>query len=175
MGNLNSIVVTIFFLLLMLVSTGCKNSGSKETISSISDDQLVNINRELVIKERERIESYIRRKGLDMKMTDSGIWYSLIQNGEGDKPVSGDRLRLEYSCSLLDGTLCYSSELNGDMNITVGKSDIPAGLDVALMLLNAGSRAIIIIPSNMAYGLVGDGDRIPARAALIYEIIVFAG
>lgn len=175
MANRNFILPLLFILLISLLPAACKNTGSKENIARLSDEQLVNINRELVIKERERIESYIRRKGLDMKMTDSGIWYSLIQNGEGDKPVSGDRLRLEYSCSLLDGTLCYSSELNGDMNITVGKSDIPAGLDVALRLLNAGSRAIIIIPSNMAYGLVGDGDRIPARAALIYEIIVFAG
>ena len=36
---------------------------------------MVEINRELVIKERERIESYIKRKDLDMNMTDadSGI------------------------------------------------------------------------------------------------------
>jgi FKBP-type peptidyl-prolyl cis-trans isomerase len=175
MANRNFILPLLFIILLSLFSAACKNNDSKENIARLSDEQLVNVNRELVIKERERIESYISRKGLDMNMTDAGIWYSVIKHGEGDKLGSGDRVRIEYSCSLLDGTLCYSSDSNGDMNITIGSSDIPSGLDEALRLLKAGSRAIIILPSNMAYGLVGDGDRIPARAALIYEIMVYAG
>lgn len=168
-----SILLLSLITVLTLVIAGCKHDESKKTRAKLSDEQLVNVNRELVIKERERIESYISRKGLDMEMTDAGIWYSITANGEGDRLGGGDRVRLEYTCSLLDGTLCYSSDINGDMIITIGKSDIPAGLDLALRLLNTASRALIILPSNMAFGLVGDGDRIPARAALIYEIAVF--
>lgn len=173
MSRGKSILLLLVLVVLTLATAGCKDQKSVKTGTKLSDEQLVNINRELVIKERERIESYISRKGLDMKMTDAGIWYSVTVNGEGDKFGGGDRLRLEYTCSLLDGTLCYSSDINGDMILTVGKSDIPAGLDLALRLLNPGSRALIILPSNMAFGLLGDGDRIPARAALIYDLAVF--
>jgi len=168
-----SFFIILVFLLMILPASSCRNSKPEQRSIPLTEDQLVDINRELVIKEKERIESYIRRKDLDMIMTDAGIWYSVIREGEGDLLKTDNKIRLEYSCSLLDGTLCYSSENSGDLFITIGKSDIASGLDEALRLFNTGSEAIVILPSNMAYGLVGDGDRIPARAALIYRIKVF--
>jgi hypothetical protein len=35
---------------------------------------------------------------------------------------------MEYKCSLLDGTVCYSSDEEGPEEVIVGISDIPAGL-----------------------------------------------
>lgn len=173
MGKSRSILVSSILILFALSNSGCnRNESAEDSSNRLSDEQLVNINRELVIKERERIESYIERKGLEMKMTDAGIWYSISKVGEGDIIKGGDRVRLEYICSLLDGTLCYSSGRNGDLSITIGKSDIPSGLDEALRLLKIGTEALIILPSNLAFGLVGDGDMIPARATLVYEIKV---
>ncbi len=172
MKNGRYIILILFVLGSAFVVSGCRSNKGSDTKISLSQDQLVNINRELVIKERERIESYIKRKGLDMKMTDAGIWYSISKNGEGDIIKGGDRVRLKYTCSLLDGTKCYSSEQDGDLIVVIGKSDIPSGLDEALRFLKKGAEAIIILPSNLAFGLIGDGDMIPARSALIYEIMV---
>lgn len=169
-----SVIIFSILIFFAFANSGCRVSDPPDSKTRISDEQMVNINRELVIKERERIESYIERKELDMNMSDAGIWYLISNNGSGDNLRSGDRVRLQYTCSLLDGTLCYSSDINGDLNVTIGRSDIPSGLDEALRILKTGSEAIIILPSNMAFGLVGDGDRIPARAALIYELKVLA-
>jgi len=52
----------------------------------------------------------------------------------------------------------------------VGHGGVESGLEEAVLLLHAGDKARIIIPSHLAYGLVGDDDKIPARATLIYEI-----
>ena len=157
----------IFPLLILLVSCRQRNENSQNI--RLSDEQLIEINRELVIKERERIESYITRKGLDAELNAKGFWYSIISNGNGDYPAYGEKISLDYECRLLDGTLCYSTETDGKMEIIIGKSDIPTGLDAAVRIIPIDSEAIVILPTNLAFGLVGDGKRIPSRSALIYS------
>ena len=46
------------------------------------------------------------------------------------------------------------------------------GLDQAVLQLSVGSRAKVILPSNLAYGIGGDGDRIPQSAILVIDVKV---
>jgi len=46
------------------------------------------------------------------------------------------------------------------------------GLDAALMTLRQGSQARVILPSEQAFGVAGDGDRIKSRLVLIYDVTV---
>jgi FKBP-type peptidyl-prolyl cis-trans isomerase len=47
-----------------------------------------------------------------------------------------------------------------------------AGLNEGLRLLKPGGEAIFIIPSFLAYGLLGDRKMIPSRAIIVYSIKV---
>lgn len=167
-----NLLISLSLLFFILTLHGCKNREAEEIRVPLSNEQLININRELAIKERERIESYIHRKNLSMQMSDLGIWYSILEEGKGARLTNGSSVSLEYTCSLLDGTLCYSSDKDGILNVVIGRSEIATGLDEALRMMKLGTDAMIILPSNLAYGLVGDGDRIPSRAALFYKIKV---
>ena len=166
------IIIYILFIVSILSCTGCRDkSGQKEKTGRISKEQLAEINRQLLIKDRERIISYIERKGLEMKETDTGLWYSETVKGKGS--IShGDDVMLEYVCSLLDGTVVYDSERDGVMRFKVGKSDIPSGLNEGVKLLGEGSEAILIMPGYLGYGLLGDENKIPARSILVYRIKV---
>lgn len=156
----------------LLVAGACRGHKQPEHRQALSPDLLVEINRELVIKEKERIESYISRKGLDMKFDSTGFWYKIIEHGSDTLLTEGDRVSLEYECSMLDGTLCYSSDRDGNLDVVIGNTDIPGGLDAALRLVGNKGEAMVILPNNLAYGLPGDGKRIPSRAALIYSFKV---
>jgi len=164
--------IYILFIVSILSCTGCRDkSGHNEKTGRISKEQLAEINRQLLIKDRERIISYIERKGLEMKETDTGLWYSETVKGKGS--IShGDDVTLEYVCSLLDGTVVYDSERDGLMRFEVGKSDIPSGLNEGVKLLGEGSEAILIMPGYLGYGLLGDENKIPARSILVYRIKV---
>ncbi len=169
----NRLYLSAVFLFLILVSTiGCRDRSATNNVKRPTEEQLVAINRELVIKERERIESYIARKGLNMEMSESGFWFSILNQGADRRLNSDETVKLDYTCHLLDGTLCYSSSDDGILTVTLGKSDIPSGLDAALRLFSDGTEALVILPNNLAYGLVGDGRRIPSRSALIYHVKV---
>jgi len=128
------------------------------------------VNRYLIQKDRERIESYIERKKINATMSESGLWYSISNQGAGKRIDTNDTIRIEYNCSLLDGTKCYSSTETGPKRIIVGKSNIESGLDQGLRLLGRGGEAIFVLPSFLAHGLVGDGDRIPAMSVVVYEV-----
>lgn len=134
--------------------------------------EMAELNRYLIQKDRERIESYIERRDLKMNESPSGLWYQLKAEGEGDFLSDNDRIRMEYNCSLIDGRLCYSSDEDGMEEIVLGRTDIPAGLAQGLKMLRNGGEAILIMPPHLAFGLKGDGKRIPARSVIVYEIKV---
>lgn len=162
------LIGSLFFLL------SCRERSSpQEANEKLSAEQLAEINRQLLIKDRERIVSYITRKDLDMKETDTGLWISSETGGNGNIK-EGDRVTLEYTCSLLDGTVVYKSDEDGLMIFEVGKSDIPAGIGEGVKMMGEGSEAVMILPGYLGYGLLGDEKKIPARSILVYKIKVLA-
>jgi FKBP-type peptidyl-prolyl cis-trans isomerase len=56
------------------------------------------------------------------------------------------------------------------MVFEVGKGGIENGLEEAILQLHLGDQAVIILPSHLAFGLLGDQKKIPQRATVIYEI-----
>lgn len=165
-------VVYLLLISSMLISMSCReNSRPQEVNEKLNAEQMAEINRQLLIKDRERIVSYIERKDLDMKETGTGLWISRDAESSGNIN-EGDRVTLEYTCSLLDGTLVYDSGREGLMTFEVGKSDIPSGLNEGLRMLDEGSEAVMILPGYLGYGLLGDEKKIPARSILVYEIKV---
>lgn len=157
----------------MLGPCACRNTGSQEVIlPKPGKEEMEEMNRFLVQKDREIIENYIERKGLSMMESPTGLWYSIEEEGNGDFLTENDRITIEYRCELIDGTLCYSSDESGPMNVTVGKSDIEPGLDEGLRMIKPGGKAIFILPPFLAHGLVGDGNKIPPRTIVVYWITV---
>ncbi|HCC71165.1 MAG TPA: peptidylprolyl isomerase [Bacteroidales bacterium] len=164
--------ILIVFIPSVIIFTSCRNDNNRQSeTNSLSKEQLTEINRQLLIKDRERIESYIERKGLKMKETETGLWISKNIPEKGNINY-GDNVVLEYVCSLLDGTEIYNSNNEGLMKFSVGKSNIPSGLNEGVQLLEEGSEAILILPGYLGYGLLGDENRIPARSILVYKVKV---
>jgi hypothetical protein len=162
-------ITAIIFLFSILSS--CRDKTPETNTTKPGRDQLVDINKELIIKDRERILAYIGRKGLELDETETGLWYKIEVPGTGSIEP-GDEVIIEYELSLLDGTLCYSSEKDGALTFTVDRSDIPAGLNEGIQLLGSGGKAMLIIPSYIGYGMIGDETRIPARSVLVYRLQV---
>jgi peptidylprolyl isomerase len=52
----------------------------------------------------------------------------------------------------------------------VDKSDKESGLNEAVKLLSIGDKAKLILPSHLAYGLLGDFDKIPPQSILLIDV-----
>jgi FKBP-type peptidyl-prolyl cis-trans isomerase FkpA len=155
----------------MIIISSCNSANNKYSSQHApGKSEMADLNKYLIRKDKERIESYIERKNLKMKETSSGLWYLIVSEGAGKYFTDKDKVEMEYECSLLDGTLCYSSRELGPKEIILGKTSIESGLDQGLRMLKPGSEALFILPPFIAYGLPGDGKKIPSRAVIIYSV-----
>lgn len=124
----------------------------------------------MIQKEVERIGNYVNRRGWDMDTTNSGLWYMIIEKGTGPDVAEGKLVTIEYEISLLDGTICYSSEKSGPKKFIVGSGNVESGLAEGILLIKEGAEAVFILPPYLAYGIPGDQKRIPPNASLVYYV-----
>jgi FKBP-type peptidyl-prolyl cis-trans isomerase len=167
------IIKYIYPVFLIFALLSCKDqSDRKSSAARPGKNEMADLNRYFVQKDREKIQNYSERKNLNMKESPTGLWYQIIKEGRGNFFSDNDKVILDYECSLLDGTKIYSSKLLGPKELVLGRSVMEAGLNEGLRLLKPGGEAIFIIPSFLAYGLLGDRKMIPSRAIIVYSIKV---
>lgn len=133
---------------------------------------LIKANQDLVDIEEQDIENYISRQKWDMTETGSGLRYLIYEHGNGKRVEEGKVVQCAYETRLLTGKTCYSSDDVGPKEFLVGRGGVESGLEEVVLLLREGDRAKIILPSHLAFGLVGDDDCIPKKAVLVYDLEV---
>jgi FKBP-type peptidyl-prolyl cis-trans isomerase len=163
-----------YFLLLVfsVFLFSCRNQTEKESKlpPAAYKEPLIKANKKLAQTEDEQIEDFIHRYGWNMKETGTGLRYMIYREGQGQQAKKGQIARINYSVSLLTGDEIYSSEETGTKEFLIGKGGVESGLEEGILLLKKGDRAKFIIPSHLAFGLMGDADKIPAKATLVYDI-----
>lgn len=101
-------------------------------------------------------------------VTDSGLQYQVMVEGDGPRPVASDRVRVHYRGTLLNGQEFDSSYARGEPATFVLDQVIP-GWTEGLQLMPVGSKYKFFIPSDLAYG-PGGGRTIEPNATLIFEV-----
>ena len=99
----------------------------------------------------------------------SGLQYKVIKMGNGPKPLKTDKVKVHYIGKLIDGKEFDSSVKRGEpAEFPVG--EVIPGWTEALQLMPVGSKWMLYIPSNLAYGEQGAGGVIPPSAVLTFEV-----
>jgi FKBP-type peptidyl-prolyl cis-trans isomerase FkpA len=155
--------------------SSCHHSTQEKQLSDAEiKDRMANVNKIIVHDESKDIEEFIKRHQWKMESTGTGLRYQIYESGKGIKPVANDTVSISYSLYLLDGTLCYTVDEGKPMRFILGKGAQINGLEEGLQLMHEGDKARLVIPSHLAYGINGDGDKIPAGSALYYDVKLIA-
>ncbi|KAJ8264744.1 hypothetical protein GJAV_G00154350 [Gymnothorax javanicus] len=81
-----------------------------------------------------------------------------------------DMIRYHYNCSLMDGTLLFSSEDYENTQTTVlGADKVIDGLDQGLLGMCVGEKRVVIIPPHLGHGVKG-ASGVPGSAVLLFEL-----
>ena len=156
-----------------LVILSCGTPEQKNNpVPEVDKEALIKNQQRIVKNESEEIEAYAERRNLELETSATGLRYNIYHESNGNfrKAVKDDIVSLEYKVSLLDGTLVYSSDSSGTLEFQVGKSEIAGGLQEGIILMKEGDKGIFIVPSHLAYGLTGDGDKIKHYATLVIDV-----
>lgn len=121
--------------------------------------------------DKKIIEDYAKANNLKTMTTASGLHYVITQQGTGEKPKAGEKVTVHYRGMLLNGKQFDASYDRGQpFSFKLGKGQVIAGWDEGIALLNTGTKATFLIPSQLAYGKQGAGGDIPPSAVLRFDI-----
>lgn len=105
----------------------------------------------------------------EVKTTESGLQYEVINEGNGDKPAASDTVVVHYIGTLIDGTV-FDSSVERGTPATFGVTQVIPGWVEALQLMQVGAKWRLYIPSDLAYGPRGAGGAIGPNSTLIFDV-----
>jgi FKBP-type peptidyl-prolyl cis-trans isomerase len=173
------------FLLVLALSCcmACNNTDSKKSEATelsnaqkdkIIKEQFVKANQQLTQKESDEMDYYAKTHQMPFVRTASGIRYFVYKpSAKGDTIKSGMEVTMNFQVKLLDGTECYSSAGEGAKTFVVGQGDVESGIHRGLQFIKRGDKAIFLIPSVLAHGLLGDMNKIPPQMPIVYDVEVY--
>ena len=100
--------------------------------------------------------------------TESGLCYKVITKGKGATPTATDRVKVHYRGTLIDGTEFDSSYSRNEPTVFAANRVI-AGWTEALTMMPVGSKWMLYIPQELAYGSENKGT-IKPFSALVFEV-----
>ncbi|MES2848108.1 MAG: FKBP-type peptidyl-prolyl cis-trans isomerase [Bacteroidota bacterium] len=133
------------------------------------------------LKDDKALKAYFTKNKLTPTKTASGLYYTIKEEGSGEKAMPNDSISMNYTGTLLDGTKFDSNEDTAFHHVAafqfvLGRGAVIRGWDEGVALLKQGSKATFYIPSGMAYGAQsrpGGGANpkgIPANSILLFDV-----
>ncbi|MBD8489537.1 FKBP-type peptidyl-prolyl cis-trans isomerase [Echinicola sp. CAU 1574] len=132
------------------------------------------------------IQDYMAENNLNATKTESGLFYIIEEEGDGESVEDGNTVSVNYTGYVLDGTVFDTSveevaKENDIFNegrpyepfsVMVGQGRVIPGWDEGLQLLKGGSKAKLLIPSTLAYGPRQAGEVIKPNSILVFDVEV---
>ncbi len=123
------------------------------------------------------LQDYFAKNSLKPTKTASGLYYVVKKEGSGAAITAGQKVTMNYTGKLLNGTTFDSNEDSAfhhktPFSFPVGMHQVISGWDEGVMLLKKGANATFYIPSPLAYGVNSPSPTIPANSILMFDVEV---
>ena len=112
-----------------------------------------------------------KREGV--KTTASGLQYEIETAGTGASPKATDKVTVHYKGTLINGTEFDSSYSRGQP-VTFPLGNVIPGWTEGVQLMKPGAKYKFVIPSALAYGERGAGNKIGPNETLVFEVELIA-
>lgn len=120
------------------------------------------------LKAEDKAVTFEKAKGTDGAEYEYGI--KITAAGSAEKPKATDTVKVKYTGKLLDGTVFDSTTTRGDQPTEFPLNGVIAGWTEGMQKLGKGGKATLWLPSGLAYGNQGAGDKIKPGATLVFDV-----
>ena len=100
--------------------------------------------------------------------TPSGLQYKVLTKGTGAIPADTSKVKVHYRGTLIDGTE-FDSSYKRNEPTTFAANQVIKGWTEALTMMPVGSKWMVYVPENLAYGARNSGT-IKPYSTLIFEV-----
>ena len=160
------VIATAALSIMGMASCSGNSTSSEETTDMVTSADSVEIKDNLTLGREFLAEN---AKNDSVVQTESGLQYMVLKEGTGIKPAATDTVTVHYTGKLIDGTVFDSSVERGEP-ATFPLDKVIPGWTEGLQLMSEGSEYRLFIPSELAYGSKGAGDKILPNATLIFDV-----
>ncbi|MCQ2592299.1 MAG: peptidylprolyl isomerase [Treponema sp.] len=108
--------------------------------------------------------------------TENGIYFKVMEKGNGKKAGKGKKVTVEYKGYLVDGTLFDGSKYfipNGGhepLDFKTGAGEMIPGFDLMVQDMEYGEVRHMVLPPELAYGSRGYPGVIPGNAYICFDV-----
>ncbi len=170
---MKKIIVSLTFIGLLFA---CKQPESRMPISYSSGTfikESVQRNKNIVKDEEKLIQDIIKSDSTHHYYQSAvGFWYKYDVAVTTDSllPKKGDIVKLDFEIYDIKNNLIYTKAETTPEVYAVDKQEIIVGLLHAVKLMHKGETVSFIFPSHMAYGYLGDKEKIGTNVPLICKV-----
>ena len=119
----------------------------------------------------QELAEYLAKNKIEVEPTESGLYYVMTEEGNGEEPEAGQVVKVHYTGKLLDGTVFDSSVERGEpISIPIGIGRVIPGWDEGIMMMSKGEKGVLYVPYYLGYGDRGAGGDIKPFANLIFDV-----
>ena len=120
------------------------------------------------------IQKYVAANNITtaQKQTSGLYFVPITTNANAPKPAVGQVVSVRYTGTLLDGTVFYASSQynNTPTSFVLANGQVIAGFAEGVALMHKGEKAVLLIPSPLAFGTSGSAPTIPANTPIRFEV-----
>lgn len=121
-------------------------------------------------KQLQKIEDYISLNKLTVtEKTASGLRYVRVKDSNGVSLRNGQKVTVNYIGEFLSGEVFDK----GTFSFLLGAGQVIQGFDEGILKMKVGESAILILPSDIAYGSQKT-QSIPKNSPLVFRIEVLS-
>lgn len=165
----------LYLILLLLTLSGCLENKPRKPIASKTTSYIktsVALNKQLNLEEESQLKQYIKKDTLHNYIASSnGFWYAYLHKSNAtQKPQKYDIVQYTASILNLENDTLYTAKHLGTQQYVIDKQDIIEGLGKGLKLMKEKDEIKFLFPSYLAYGYLGDKDKINIKQPLIYKV-----
>lgn len=145
--------------------------GMVDFLSQEAFQAKMNAEQQAAIEEsNQRLADYVNDNNIKAQPQESGLYFIEVEKGKGPKPQPGQKVKVHYKGTLLDGTKFDASyDRNQPFEFVLGMGQVIRGWDEGIGMLNVGGKAILLLPQHLAYGERAAGP-IPPFSPLVFEV-----
>jgi FKBP-type peptidyl-prolyl cis-trans isomerase len=140
-----------------------------EAMQQNRQQQIETMKEQYRLQEDSLIQLCLKATKITAKSSESGLYKKTLKTGKGDTPKAGQQVSVHYTGKFAEGMVFDSSVGRGEpFTFTLGQGEVIPGWDEAIATMKTGEKAVIVIPSKLAYG--EGSQHIPPYTPLIFEV-----
>ncbi len=123
---------------------------------------------EPVTADTAAMNAFVKADSLTITKDSSGIYYQIVDTGNGASPLLTSKVYVSYVGRLMTGYIFDSTTNVANTGFVLNQ--LIQGWQVGLPKIKAGGRIKLLIPSALAYGCQGSGTTVPPNSAIFFDI-----